>query len=136
MLRLRKDQFDRMICHSLDAYPIEACGLLVGSPGEDGAANVESAYPAENIAASARIYEVDPRAYLRADRQAEASGCQIIGVYHSHTHTDARPSMTDIERAPDPEWHYVLVSLRDVHPSARSWRTAGGKVVEEQIVVE
>ncbi len=136
MLRLGKDLLDQMICHSLDAYPIEACGLLIGSPGEDGTAKVESTYPAENVAGSARIYEVDPRAYLRADRQAEASGGQIIGVYHSHTHTDAMPSRTDIERAPDPEWHYVLVSLRDVHPSVRSWLTAGGNTAEEQIVVD
>ena len=125
-----------MICHSLDAYPIEACGLLIGWPGEEETANVESVYPGKNVAGSARIYEIDPRAYLRADRQAEASGCQIIGVYHSHTHTEAMPSRTDIERAPDPEWHYVLVSLRDVHPSVRSWRTAGGNAAEEQIVVD
>jgi proteasome lid subunit RPN8/RPN11 len=125
-----------MIAHSLDAYPLEACGLLIGFPGEDGSASAQKAYPAENVAASARIYELDPRAYLRADRQAEAVGCQIIGVYHSHTHTDAMPSKTDIERAPDPQWHYVLVSLRDVHPSVRSWRTEEGQVTEEQIVLE
>ena len=41
---------------------------------------------------------------------------EIIGVFHSHTHTDAYPSPTDVAQAPDPDWHYVLVSLRDTHP--------------------
>ena len=73
-------------------------------------------YPTDNVAASARVYEVEPRGLLRADRAAEAAGRQLIGVYHSHTHTEAQPSPTDIAQAPDPDWHYVLVSLRDVHP--------------------
>ena len=87
-------------------------------------------------AASARIYEVEPRGLLRADRAAEAAGGQLVGVYHSHTHTDAQPSRTDIAEAPDPDWHYVLVSLRDVHPSVRSWRIQSGKITEEPVVLQ
>ena len=62
---------------------------------------------------------------MRADRDAEAHGVEIIGVFHSHTHTDAYPSPTDIAQAPDPGWHYVLVSLRDTHPVVRSYRIVG-----------
>ena len=39
-------------------------------------------------------------------------GLEIIGVVHSHTHTEAYPSPTDVAQAPDPSWHYVIVSLR------------------------
>ena len=46
----------------------------------------------------------------------EAAGWELIGVWHSHTHTLAYPSPTDIDQAPDPDWHYVLVSLSDVEP--------------------
>ena len=67
---------------------------------------------------------------------AEAAGGQLIGVYHSHTHTDPRPSPTDVAQAPDPDWHYVLVSLRDVHPSVRSWRIRDGKIIEEPLVLQ
>ena len=35
----------------------------------------------------------------------------IVGVYHSHTHTEPYPSPTDVAQAPDPEWHYAIVSL-------------------------
>jgi proteasome lid subunit RPN8/RPN11 len=57
-------------------------------------------------------------------------------VFHSHTHTDAYPSPTDVERAPDPDWHYVLVSLRDTHPVLRSYRIVGGGIDEEPVIVE
>jgi proteasome lid subunit RPN8/RPN11 len=56
-------------------------------------------------------------------------------VFHSHTHTDAYPSPTDIQQAPDPSWHYVLVSLRQTHPVVRSYRIVDGEVTEESVVV-
>ena len=136
MLLIGKKFLDQMVCHCLDGHPLEACGLLGGVVGADGAAEVRAVYPTANAAASARVYEVDGRDMLRADRDAEAAGGQLIGVYHSHTHTEAKPSPTDIRQAPDPDWHYVLVSLRDVHPSVRSWRIRGGKIEEEQMVLE
>ena len=136
MLRLGKKFLDQMVCHALDGYPLEVCGLLAGVVGDGGTGEVRSVHPTDNITGSARVYEVDPRAMLRADREAEAAGGQLLGVYHSHTHTDAKPSPTDIASAPDPEWHYVLVSLRDEHPSVRSWHIRNGKIEEEKVVLE
>jgi proteasome lid subunit RPN8/RPN11 len=57
-----------------------------------------------------------------------------VGVYHSHTHTDAYPSPTDVAQAPDPTWHYVLVSLREDEPMVRSYRIVDGAVTEEPVV--
>jgi proteasome lid subunit RPN8/RPN11 len=136
VLVLEKRILEQMVAHCLDGYPLEACGLLGGRADEAGTVRVGACYPTVNMAASARIYEVDPSGLLRADRAAEAAGGQLVGVYHSHTHTDARPSPTDIAQAPDPDWHYVLVSLRDVHPSARSWRIRAGKIEEEPVVLQ
>jgi proteasome lid subunit RPN8/RPN11 len=136
MLIFRKNVLDEMVCHCLDGYPLEACGLLAGVAEDDGTAQITGLYPTVNTAASARIYEVDPRGMLRADRDAEANGGQLLGVYHSHTHTEAKPSPTDIAQAPDPAWRYVLVSLRDLHPSVRSWQIRAGKIIEEPVVLE
>lgn len=128
--------FERMVAHALDGYPLEACGLLSGVVAGEGEAEVRTLTETENVARSARIYEIDPKALFRADRDAEDAGQQLIGVYHSHTHTEAKPSPTDIAQAPDPDWHYVLVSLRDVHPSVRSWRIRDGQIEEERIVLQ
>ena len=125
-----------MVAHALRGFPLEACGLLAGSPSSDGAsAAVRRFYPCENAAASAKLYTVAPRDHLRADRDAESNGWQIIGVVHSHTHTDAYPSPTDVAQAPDPGWHYVIVSLRDDEPSVRSYRIVDGEVTEERVQV-
>lgn len=133
MLRLRRDVYQAMVANALDGLPLEACGLLATAPGD---ALVEAVYPCRNAAESARVYEVHPLDHLRADRDAEARGLQIAGVYHSHTHTDAYPSPTDVDQAPDPEWHYVVVSLREDEPMVRSYRIVDGQVTEEPIVAD
>ncbi|MDA8287133.1 MAG: M67 family metallopeptidase [Actinomycetota bacterium] len=121
---------DEMVAHCLASYPEEGCGLLVGPP--DGSA-VTRCVPTGNVAASAKLYTVDPRAHLRAERDAEEKGLAVVGVFHSHTHTDPYPSPTDVVQAPDPSWHYVLVSLRHELASVRSYRIVGGAIAEEPI---
>jgi proteasome lid subunit RPN8/RPN11 len=133
MLRLAERDHLLMVGHCFDGLPLEACGLLAGRPGTD---RIEAVYPCRNEAASSRIYTIDPRDHLRADREAEANGWEIVGVFHSHTHTEAYPSPTDVAQAPDPTWHYVLVSLKDGPPVVRSYRIVDGKISEEPVVVE
>ncbi len=132
MLWLPNDLYAEMVSHCLVGLPDESCGLLAG---DADAAEVSACYPARNAAESAKLYTVDPRDMLQADRDAEAKGLEIIGVYHSHTHTDAYPSPTDVDQAPDPAWHYVIVSLRDTHPVVRSFTIVGGEPEEESVVV-
>ncbi len=131
-LTIGREEWLAMVAHCLGAFPEEGCGLLGGDPATGV---VGTCYPTANAAASARIYTVDSRDLLRADRAAEARGESIIGVFHSHTHTDAYPSPTDVDQAPDPSWHYVLVSLRDTVPSVRSYRIVGGEIAEEPVTV-
>jgi [CysO sulfur-carrier protein]-S-L-cysteine hydrolase len=132
MLFLPEALYNQMVAHCLVGLPDEACGLLGGDPDSG---RVVTCYPTRNLAASAKLYTVDPKDHLRADRDAEANGFSIIGVFHSHTHTDAYPSPTDVAQAPDPGWHYVLVSLRDIRPVVRSYRIVEGKIEEEPISV-
>lgn len=131
MLRLSRALYFQMVAHCIRGLPDEACGLLAGD-ARTGV--VERCYPTRNAAASARVYTVDSRDLLHADREAERDHLQLVGVFHSHTHTDAYPSPTDVDQAPDPEWHYVLVSLRDTHPVVRSYRIGGGRIDEEPVV--
>lgn len=143
MLLLPRTLWERVVAHCLDWLPLEACGLLAGAElgavvcgaQKPAVAQVYEVYPAANAARSARVYTVEPRDLLRADRSAEASGWSLIGVWHSHTHTPPYPSPTDIAQAPDPEWHYVVVSLSDTEPSLRSYRIQTGQVEEERVVI-
>lgn len=130
MLRVTRDVYMRMVGHGYDGLPDEACGLLAGPPGDDLAS---AFYPARNAAESSRVYTVDPRDHLRADRDADDQGLTVMGVVHTHTHTEAYPSPTDVAQAPDPAWHYVIVSFRDLVPVVRSYRIDGETVTEESV---
>lgn len=121
-----------MVGHALAEYPLEACGLLIGHYGAGAAV---SAYPCRNAAASARVYSVEPADYLAADKLATSSGLDIVGVYHSHTHSGPFPSPTDVANAPDPGWLYALVSLREAEPSIRCYSIVGGAVIENRVVI-
>ena len=129
-LQLARSHLDEMIAHCLRAYPEEGCGLLSGDPATG---TVTAVHPTVNLAASARVYEVDPGEHLRIDRAAEADGRAVIGVFHSHTHTDPYPSPTDVAQAPDPSWHYVVVSVRHEVAAVRSYRIVDGLITEEAI---
>ena len=118
-----------MVASSIRALPNEGCGLLLGNV--DG--TVVDVVVSPNVADSAKVYEVDSRVLLRTYRRADDEGLEVIGVYHSHTHSEAYPSPTDVTQAPDPSWHYVLVSLRDVPAVVRSYRIIDGAVSEEDV---
>jgi proteasome lid subunit RPN8/RPN11 len=133
VLEVPRPVVDDIVELAVAGYPYEVCGLLAGPAASS---TVTAFFPCRNAAASARVYTIDPRDHLRAEREAEDRGWEILGVVHSHTHTDAVPSPTDVAQAPDPGWHYAIVSLRDdQHPSLRSYRIVDGQATEEPLTV-
>jgi proteasome lid subunit RPN8/RPN11 len=130
VLVLPREARDELVAHCLAALPLEGCGLLVG---DAASGRVERVAGTRNASASALVYLVDPAEHLAVDREAGTAGLDVIGAFHSHTHTDAWPSPTDVASAVDPSWHWVLVSLRLPDPVIRSFEIAGGEVREERI---
>jgi proteasome lid subunit RPN8/RPN11 len=131
VLTLRRVHQDAIVATCIRALPNEGCGLLLGSA--DG--TVTDVVASRNVADSAKLYEIDSAVLLRAYRRSDDEGLSVLGVFHSHTHSEAYPSPTDVAQAPDPAWHYVLVSLRDVPTVVRSFRIADGEINEEEISV-
>lgn len=135
MLRITATEYARLIAHCYDGLPLEACGLLCGTATGDHA-HVQAFVPCRNADASSRTYSIGPDGWKAADDLLATRNLDVIGVAHSHTHTDPYPSPTDIERAANPllaGWHYVIVGLRDDAPMTRSYRIVDGTVVEEPI---
>ena len=130
MLRLAQDAYDVLVDHAFRCLPEEMCGLLAGEYGGESAPRF---YPCRNAAASSKLYTVDTKDHLRAERDAEDAGLDIVGVVHSHTHTDAYPSPTDVAQAVDPAWHYTIVSLKYDAPVVRSYHIVDGVITEEPI---
>jgi proteasome lid subunit RPN8/RPN11 len=137
-LRLTEDQYRAIVSHCYDGLPNEACGLLVGPVSNGGPTGVVSEVrPCRNEDASALTYRIDGRDQIAAMRAAEARGEDIIGCWHSHTHTAAYPSATDVAQAAwYPDWIYVLVSLREGESVVRAYRIRDDDIAECQVVLD
>jgi len=124
-------------------YPNEACGLIVGDrPAADGGVALRYE-PARNKAASPYRYEIDPEDLYRIVVAADDADEVVWGIVHSHTHTPAVPSPTDIGLAFYPDALYLLVSLSDDEadpasgqPSVRAWRIVDAAIHEVELLVE
>lgn len=95
-------------------------------------------HPMRNVAASSQIYQLDGAEMIAIEAGADAAGQLVCGVMHSHTHTTAYPSPTDVRDAevfdPFGTWHYIIVSLRHAEPAVRSFRIRDGNISEETVV--
>jgi proteasome lid subunit RPN8/RPN11 len=126
-----------LIDHARAGYPNEACGLVIGDrPVADGGQPLRWEATA-NKAASPYRYEIDPADLYRLTVSTDDADEAFWAIVHSHTHTPAVPSPTDIGLAFYPEALYVLVSLADDEadsstgtPSVRAWRIVDGAVHE------
>jgi proteasome lid subunit RPN8/RPN11 len=56
-------------------------------------------------------------------------------VWHSHTHTDAYPSVTDVRQAVDASWIYAIVSLKYGDPVLRAYCIVDGTIAEVAVDV-
>lgn len=86
---------DAVLAHAAAALPQEACGLLLGHPGQ-----ITDARPTRNTAATpATRFEIDPTQLLATHREARGLGLQVVGHYHSHPGGQPQPSKRDAARA-------------------------------------
>ncbi len=120
-----------IISHALITDPDECCGVLIGDEnGVDEAKRIKNTHP-EPI----RRYEMDPVALARAESEADAKGLKIVAIYHSHTHSQAYPSKTDVNNAVQSWWtepYYVLISLVEKNrPIVRAFKISDNHQVTE-----
>jgi len=113
----------------LREFPNECCGLIAA---EDGVP--VKVFPMTNADASPVTYRLDGKEQLRVFDEMDEQGWELWGIYHSHTHSEAYPSETDIKLAFYPEARYLLLSLQDrAAPVLRSFRITDGEVTEEEL---
>jgi proteasome lid subunit RPN8/RPN11 len=122
----------QMIEHAQAEYPKEACGIIGGPPGI-----AEKLYRLTNVDPDPVMrYNADPKELKHVtDDIYDKDDWDVVAIYHSHTHSPAFPSPTDVERAFYPEASYVLVSLQDRSaPDLRAFRIIDGKITEIGVV--
>ena len=110
-MRISRAQADEIIAHAFEEDPDECCGILSGT--DEIASKL---YRITNTVKSPYRYMMDPQEFLDADLDSERNGMEFVAFYHSHTHSPAYPSQTDVRMAQQSGYHdvhYILVSLQD-----------------------
>lgn len=129
---LDRTTYEAMIANARSDFPYEVCGLLAGADGQ-----VRKHYVIPNAARSMTFYQMDPKALLSAMNDMDDHDWELLGIYHSHTHTEAFPSPTDVELAFYPEAVYLIVSLQDADaPVIRAFGIVDGEVTERTLHVD
>jgi [CysO sulfur-carrier protein]-S-L-cysteine hydrolase len=162
VLVIRRDLVDEIVAHAREEHPHEACGLIAGAEGAERPERVirmvnaakadeeqerahrevllgeHGEYRGE-ARSSLTYYTYDPAEYLRVQREMDGRDEWAVVNYHSHTRSEAYPSVVDTELASgpasDPRIHYVIVSTRSEDAEMRSYRIVDGVVAEEDISV-
>jgi proteasome lid subunit RPN8/RPN11 len=100
-----------MVAAARDAWPAEACGLLVGGPAPDGRAiRARRVIPAANLlAGTPDRFELDPAVRLAAEKSCRGGPDRVIGHWHSHPRGRAQPSATDLAMAFEPDLVWLIL---------------------------
>jgi [CysO sulfur-carrier protein]-S-L-cysteine hydrolase len=123
--------FKEIVDHGLREFPNECCGLVAAREGAPS-----RVYAMKNLDASPVAYRLDPKEQLQVFDEMEAEGLDLWAIYHSHTHSDAYPSETDVRLAFYPDPLYLLLSLTDRDdPVLRAFHILEGEVTEEELTI-
>jgi [CysO sulfur-carrier protein]-S-L-cysteine hydrolase len=124
---------DEMIEQAREEAPNECCGLIGGTDGE-----AATLYRATNSEGSPLRYNLDPQDQFRIMREMEERGEELTAIYHSHTHSPAYPSQTDVNLAAYPEAVYLIVSLAEGEEPLRGFRIdrESGKIDEAELILD
>ena len=123
--------FKEIVEQGLREFPNEACGVIAAAAGVP-----VRVFTMTNADASPATYRLDGLEQLRVFDQIDEQGWELWAIYHSHTHSEAYPSETDVRLALYPEARYLVVGLADRrHPVMRSFSIVEGAVTEEELTI-
>ena len=130
-LHIRPETLDAIERHARAEFPLECCGLLIGTAGR-----IEHAVPARNERRSTSRYLVRPEDHFAAIRLARQMRLEVVGAYHSHPGAPPAPSATDRADAQGGGFLYLIAAIDGPRRRATCavWRLDGGNFVEVPFV--
>ncbi|HTX45521.1 MAG TPA: M67 family metallopeptidase [Solirubrobacteraceae bacterium] len=132
-MKIPRALYDEIVEHAVADAPNECCGIV---SADDGGEAVK-VYRAENKLANRFSFSVDEQDLFRIYNEIEDAGLDLRAIYHSHTRSAPKPSLTDIRYADGwPGVLWIIVGLAGPEPEVRTWLIDGGDVREAELVVE
>lgn len=111
MIILSKIHFSDIQSHSLETFPDECCGAMLGFIEND------IKYCKELISLNnhsdenkRRRFMITDKDYMNVEKIAKDKQLQLLGFYHSHPNHPAQPSETDLKYA-WPFFSYLIQSI-------------------------
>jgi proteasome lid subunit RPN8/RPN11 len=121
-----------MVAQARAALPNEGCGLFAGRI-EGDLKTVEEVYCLKNTDESPEHFSMAPEDQFRVIGDIRKKGLALLGNFHSHPATPARPSEEDKRLAFDPSLSYVIISLKEEEPVLKSFAVKQGSAEEETV---
>lgn len=135
MIKLKQEDYRKILDYARAGLPNEACGLL-GGIEENGGQIVTDVYLLRNVDESREHFSMDPAEQLAAVKDIRAKGRQLLGNFHSHPESPSRPSQEDIRLAYDSKMHYLILSLMEEDkPVLNSFCIEKGQVTREELII-
>lgn len=90
---IKREHLEKMKKLSIETYPVEACGILVGIFKME-IIEVTRIVSARNQLNSTKRFQIEPEFLLETIIEAEREGLELLGFFHSHSE-DTHPSKID-----------------------------------------
>ena len=85
-----------LVDHAEREYPKESCAILFGH-SSNGKVRASKIFLTENMDDTTDSFTIPEEQLIRAYDLAEKEDTCIVGIFHSHPHSEAYPSSTDME---------------------------------------
>ena len=136
MIKMNRNDYEKILAHALSELPNEACGLIGGIIEGDNKI-VKKVYLLTNIDKSNEHFSLDPKEQLAAVKDMRAEGITPLGNWHSHPESPSRPSEEDKRLAYDSSASYLILSLMDKNsPVLNSFKIHGNNSEKEELIIE
>jgi [CysO sulfur-carrier protein]-S-L-cysteine hydrolase len=128
--------YKEIVEHGLREFPNECCGFIAARDGTPS-----KVFAMTNVDASAATFRIDGVEQLRVSKEMDEHELELWAIYHSHTHSEAFPSPTDVGQAKFrqafyPDSRNVILSLEDrEQPVIRSFFIVDGEITEEELTI-
>ncbi len=136
---LTAGQLRAIEAHGEASYPNEGAGFMLGRLAGGDTLSIEAVLPLENqreAGAQHNRYELAPRDFMRAEREAAERGLDLVGVFHSHPDHPARPSEFDRDHAL-PHFSYLITSVEGGRATVtRAWRLRDDRAAFDEDTLE
>ena len=122
-INVTKNITDAFTSHGEKEYPHECCGFIIGDFKGDESYGLEY-LPASNVKEEnrERRFLIDPKAYQKAEDEADERGLSVISIVHSHPDHPDKPSDFDRDHA-WPGFSYIIISVQNGNAiSYKSWQ--------------